>query len=146
MACRDDVGNVHGVFFFDPLARFGGHREPRLTPPTQAKSVYKASMSTLAPLALLSAVVPMGSSVTGWTLQEGDGPRSCGKAVLFERPFSTPPVVQLGVVGVDSSKDHNLRVRVRAEDITANGFTIVVETWLHTQLWSVDVSWLAIGL
>jgi hypothetical protein len=103
-------------------------------------------MSTLSPLALLSAVVPMSSLVEGFTLHDGVGPRTHGQPVVFERPFSAPPVVQLGVVGVDASKDHNLRVRVRAEDITANGFTIVVETWLHSQLWSVDVSWLAIGL
>ena len=103
-------------------------------------------MSNIAPLALLSAVVPMSSSVAGFTLHEGVGPRTHGQAVVFERPFSAPPVVQLGVVGVDASKDHNLRLRVRAVDITANGFTIVVETWLHTQLWNVDVSWLAIGL
>ena len=35
---------------------------------------------------------------------------------------------------------------VRAEQITAEGFTIVVETWLHTLVWSVDLSWLAIGV
>jgi hypothetical protein len=103
-------------------------------------------MSTLAPLALLSAVVPMSSAVDGFALHEGEGPRTHGRAVVFERPFSAPPVVQLGVVGLDASKDHNLRLRVRAEDITPSGFTLVVETWLHSQLWNVDVSWLAIGL
>ncbi len=103
-------------------------------------------MSNIAPLNLLSAVVPMGMSAAGWTLHEGDGERRYEQAVVFERSFSAPPVVQVGVVGVDSSRDHNLRLRVHAEHITATGFTIVVETWLHTQLWSVDVSWLAVGL
>jgi hypothetical protein len=103
-------------------------------------------MSSIAPLALLSAVVPMGSSLDGWTLLEGDGWRRFAKSVTFERPFSAPPVVQLGIVGLDSSRDHNLRVRVRAEHITATEFSIVVETWLRTELWAVDVSWLAIGL
>ncbi len=103
-------------------------------------------MSSIAPLAMLSAVVPMGSSLEGWTLLEGEGPRRYAQRVSFERPFSAPPVVQLGIVGVDSSRDHNLRLRVRPEGISDTGFTIVVETWLHTEIWSVDVSWLAIGL
>jgi hypothetical protein len=43
------------------------------------------------------------------------------------------------------SNEDNLRVRVRALDIVATGFSLQVETWLHTRIWSVDVSWLAIG-
>lgn len=103
-------------------------------------------MSTIAPLALLSAVAHLSSSDDGWTLQEGEGSRSFARSVVFEHPFSAPPVVHLGVVGLDASKDHNLRLHTRAQDISATGFTIVVETWLHSQLWGLDVSWLAIGL
>jgi H-type lectin domain len=102
-------------------------------------------MSTIAPLVLLSAVVPLDSILEGWTLLEGSGLRHYRHVVEFERHFSGPPVVQLGVVGVDASKDDNLRLRVRAEDITPTGFTIMVATWLNTQLWAVDVSWLAVG-
>ena len=103
------------------------------------------AMSTIAPLSLLSAVVPLGSLVEGWTLEEGSGQRSFRHSVTFERRFSTTPVVHLGIVGLDASKMDNLRVRVRAEEISTRGFTIVAETWLHTKLWAVDVSWLAIG-
>jgi hypothetical protein len=102
-------------------------------------------MSSIAPLAILSAVVPMGSSDPGWTLQSGSGLRRYARDVAFERTFSAPPVVQLGVVGVDSSRDHNLRLHVRPENITANGFTIVVETDWESALYGVDASWLAIG-
>jgi hypothetical protein len=102
-------------------------------------------MSTLAPLAMLAAVVPLGSSLEGWTLLDGSGPRTFRYAVAFEHAFSAPPVVHLGVVGVDAGKDDNLRVRVRAEDVTSGGFTIVSETWFNTRLWAVDVSWLAVG-
>ena len=107
-------------------------------------------MAPIAPLVMLSAVVPLDSSLAGWTLldsDEGDGeaPRSFRYAVSFAAPFSAPPVVQLGVVGLDASKDDNLRLKVRAEAISRTGFTVLVETWLHTRLWSVDVSWLAIG-
>jgi hypothetical protein len=103
-------------------------------------------MSTIAPLTLLSAVVPMNASAPGWTLSEGDGPRSFATQVTFERSFSAPPIVQVSLTGVDSSKDHNLRVRLSAVDVTALGFTLVVETWFQSQVWAVDASWLAIGL
>jgi len=103
-------------------------------------------MSTLAPLVMLSAVVPLGSLAPAWSLHEGDGPRRFAHTVRFERAFTAAPVVHLGVVGVDASRDHNLRLRTSAQDITPTGFTIVVQTWLQSQIWSVDVSWLAIGL
>lgn len=106
-------------------------------------------MAPIAPLKMLSAVVPLTSSLEGWTLTEPpadpEGSRSFRHPVRFDVPFSSPPVLQLGVVGLDASKEHNLRLKVRAEDITSSGFTLAVETWLHSQLWSVDVSWLAIG-
>jgi hypothetical protein len=102
-------------------------------------------MSTVAPLSILSAIVPLGSLLEDWSLLEGSGQRSFRHPILFERPFLAAPVVHLGVVGLDASKHDNLRVRVRPEAIGTAGFTIVVETWLHTQLWAVDVSWLAIG-
>lgn len=97
---------------------------------------------------MLSAVVSLSSSLPDWTLLEsGDGaaPRRFSVPVQFDAPFSAPPVVQLGVVGLDASKDDNLRLKVRAESISSTGFELVAETWLHTQLWGVDVSWLAIG-
>jgi hypothetical protein len=97
---------------------------------------------------MLSAVVPLDSTLADWTLLEpgtGEFPRRFSYAVSFDVPFSAPPVVQLGVVGLDAGKDDNLRLKVRAEGITRSGFKLLVETWLHTRLWSVDVSWLAIG-
>ncbi len=104
-------------------------------------------MSSVAPLSLLSAVVVLDSSLDGWSLLEpsAEGRRGFFNRVLFDAPFNTVPVVHVGVVGLDVSKDDNLRLSVRAEDITTQGFTLRVETWLNTKIWSVDVSWLAIG-
>jgi H-type lectin domain len=106
-----------------------------------------AAMAPIAPLALLSAVVPLNSSLPDWNLLEpGDGePRRFSFAVSFAVPFSAPPVVQLGVVGVDADNTDNLRLKVRAEAISSTGFDLIAETWLHSRLWAVDVSWLAIG-
>ena len=104
-------------------------------------------MSNVAPLSLLSAVVVLDSSLEHWSLLEpaGELRRSCRLPVVFERLFSAPPLVHVGVVGIDASKDDNLRLSVRAESITEQGFVLSVETWLNTKIWSVDVSWLAIG-
>jgi len=104
-------------------------------------------MSNVAPLSLLSAVVVLDSSLDGWSLLEpsAEGRRSFRKLVSFDTAFGAPPVVHVGVVGLDVSKDDNLRLSVRADGITAADFTLSVETWLNTKIWSVEVSWLAIG-
>jgi hypothetical protein len=104
-------------------------------------------MSYVAPLSLLSATVVLDASLEGWSLLEPSTgrDRAFGYHVTFGRPFSAPPVVQVGIVGLDVSKEDNVRVRVRALDITASGFTLWAETWLNTKIWSVEVSWLAIG-
>ena len=104
-------------------------------------------MSNVAPLSLLSAVVVLDSTLDHWTLLEPAGGvrRSFVQPIVFERQFAVAPLVHVGVVGIDASKDHNLRLSVRAEAITEYGFSLRVETWLNTEIWSVEVSWLAIG-
>jgi len=104
-------------------------------------------MSNVAPLSMLSAVVVLDSTLEDWSLLEPAGGlrRSVRRPVVFERKFSALPLVHVGVVGIDASKDDNLRLSVRAESITENGFVLRVETWLNTKIWSVEVSWLAIG-
>ena len=105
-------------------------------------------MSNVAPLSLLSSVVVLDSTLDNWSLLEPAGGvrRNCRQAVLFERQFASAPLVHVGVVGIDASKDDNLRLSVRAESITPHGFTLSVETWLNTKIWTVEVSWLAIGI
>jgi hypothetical protein len=106
-----------------------------------------ALMSSIAPLNFLSATLVLDTSLEGWTLLDPskDGVRAFRYEVVFSRPFLTFPVVHVGIVGLDVSNSDNLRVRVRALGITANGFTLQAETWLNTKIWSVETSWLAIG-
>ena len=103
--------------------------------------------SSMAPLNILSATLVLDASREAWTLLDpsAEAARVFRHPVVFEAPFSMPPVVQVGLVGLDVSNRDNLRVRVRAFDITAAGFTLQVETWLNTKIWSVETSWLAIG-
>jgi hypothetical protein len=104
-------------------------------------------MSSVSPLSLLSATLALDSSFEGWTLLDPspEGVRVFSYEVVFSRPFLTYPIVHVGIVGLDVSNVDNLRVRVRALDIKATGFTLQAETWLHTKIWAVETSWLAIG-
>jgi hypothetical protein len=104
-------------------------------------------MSQVAPLNLLSAVVALDASLVGWTLLDGGtaSDRAVQHHIEFERPFAGPPVVHVGLAGIDVSREDNVRLRVRALDITSSGFILEAATWWNTKIWSVDISWLAIG-
>ena len=104
-------------------------------------------MANLVPVSMLSAVAVLDHTLDGWTLLDvpDTQPRTCRLVITFEQPFSSPPLVQLGIVGFDISNRDNLRVRVQALDITPAGFTLEAETWFNTQIWMVSVSWLAMG-
>jgi hypothetical protein len=104
-------------------------------------------MSAIAPLSLLSATLVLDTTLEGWTLLDptAEGVRSFRYEVVFSRPFMAYPVVHVGIVGLDVSNADNLRVRVKAINIKATGFTLQAQTWLNTKIWSVETSWLAIG-
>lgn len=107
-------------------------------------------MSDIAPLSLLSAIVVLDHSLDGWTLLDppfdnASSSRVFHCPVAFNRPFAAAPIVHVGLVGIDAGKDANLRIRVRPVDITPAGFMLRAETWWDTRIWSVEVSWLAIG-
>ena len=104
--------------------------------------------STLEPLVFIAGVNKFGAEDDGWELVEGgqEGKDRVYRAkVTFEQELRTIPVVHLGVVGFDISNQDAARIRVRAENISTGGFDVVAETWLNSRIWSVDVSWLAIG-
>lgn len=104
-------------------------------------------MSNLVPFTMLSAVAVLDSSLSGWTLLDipASGRRAHRYQVVFERAFKSAPLVHVGLVGIDASKEDNVRIRIRPLDISSKGFTIQAETWFNTKIWSVDVAWLAIG-
>jgi len=104
-------------------------------------------MSDLVPLQIASAVVTLGHDLDGWSLhaQSDCELRAFEHEVAFAQPFAAPPVVHVGLAGFDVSNQDAARVRVRVTSTHAGGFTLCVETWLHTQVWGVEVSWLAVG-
>ncbi len=104
-------------------------------------------MANLIPVSMLSAVAVLDHTIEGWTLLDvpDSEPRVCRLEVQFEQAFTLPPLVHVGITGLDVSNRDNLRVKVRAAAISATGFTVEAQTWFNTEIWMVEVSWLALG-
>jgi hypothetical protein len=65
--------------------------------------------------------------------------------VRFDQRFGAKPIVHLSLIGFDIDNSRNARLSLSPENITAEGFSLQIRTWLNTRMWSVEVSWLAIG-
>lgn len=105
-------------------------------------------MSEVEPLVFLAGVNRFGYPDPSWNLvgePSETGARMCSFSIRFERSFRGTPIVHLGLNGFDISNQDAARLRVRAERVTSDGFEVVAETWLCSQVWSIEVSWLAIG-
>lgn len=104
--------------------------------------------SATLPLSLLSGVENLSYLAENWALR---GPCTPGKnrrfatRVVFDRPFATTPILHLAIVGLDISNEDYSRLTVRSEGIGPGGFDLVLETWFDSQIFRVDVSWLALG-
>lgn len=77
-----------------------------------------------------------------WT---GEGPRQIRRHMLFDEPFKAPPIVHVTLTMWDMSNAANGCADVMAEDVTAEGFSIVFRTWGDSQVARVRVGWMAIG-
>jgi hypothetical protein len=104
-------------------------------------------LAPVLPLKIAAAQVHLDSTLPGWTLLEpqGDAARTYATRVTFERSFRLAPVVQVGISGFDIENADAARTRLRVTSVDETGFGLEVDTWLGTRIWSIDVSWLAIG-
>lgn len=76
----------------------------------------------------------------------GDGARQVRWDFTFDQPFAAPPVVSAGLSGMDSSQSENLRFNIRCTEVTAEGFTLLFDTWDNTRIARAGVSWSAHGI
>ncbi|KAG8994493.1 hypothetical protein FRB90_000414 [Tulasnella sp. 427] len=65
------------------------------------------------------------------------------RRINFERPFVTPPKVVAYLKQFDTGEGSSTRVKTYATDIDAKGFTIHIDTWNDTKLWSGTAGWIA---
>jgi hypothetical protein len=104
----------------------------------------------MAPWKSLSASLQVGVFTKGWKLAEApengaeDG-RYFTVPIQFAEPFSTPPIVHLGLTGFDIDQRDSERVSLRAVEISNTGFVAEISTWRDTRVYSVEFSWLALG-
>lgn len=77
-----------------------------------------------------------------WT---GSGARKTFLAITFSEPFLEPPDVTVHATMIDQHQGTNLRLDIRAEDVTENGCTLVAEVWQDTRIARLRLSWRAIG-
>lgn len=106
--------------------------------------------SAAVPWKVLSSNVSLTSLTEGWNLAtpapggEGDI-RTFSVSVTFDAPFSTVPVVQVGLNGFDIDQRDSARLIVRTEGITEFGFQAVLTTWAGSRVYAAEFNWLAIG-
>ena len=105
--------------------------------------------STPIPWKILSSTVGVGILTPDWDLDaevgEPDEARSFRVAITFASPFTTPPVVQLGLTGFDIDQRDSPRLTLSATQITADGFEAVISSWATTRVYAVEFNWVAIG-
>jgi hypothetical protein len=103
--------------------------------------------SSVAPLSLLAGTESFGQGTADWSLLgTSDEPeREFFARVQFSLEFSGPPIVHVSVVGFDIDNREFARLRVRAQYIDRFGFTVAISTSFGTQVYGVDISWLALG-
>lgn len=98
----------------------------------------------------LSATVKVGNLTQGWNLatppsEYRDEIRAFRFKINFSTAFEAPPLVHLGLTGLDIDQRDTSRVNVIASEITKTGFTAIITTWRETRVYSVSFSWLALG-
>ncbi|KIP12637.1 hypothetical protein PHLGIDRAFT_61455 [Phlebiopsis gigantea 11061_1 CR5-6] len=64
------------------------------------------------------------------------------RRINFSRPYAAPPKVVVWLNSVDTGGEV-CRVRAYASGITPSGFTVHLETWSSTKLWSAGATWFA---
>jgi len=80
-----------------------------------------------------------------WELGQGTkrkGPRSHDGFITFTQPFKSTPRIYLGVSKLDTA-DRPLRVDVTAHEVTKTGFKIRISTWENSEVYGINVQWLA---
>jgi H-type lectin domain len=91
------------------------------------------------------SVVLFSDFQDGGEMWTGTGPRECRRPVVFSEPYLSPPVVQAHMAMWDMDSNSNGRADLAAEDVTAQGFTIVFRTWSDTRVARVRADWMAVG-
>lgn len=84
-----------------------------------------------------------------WTLMDvvsESHDRVFERFIRFDQRYSSKPIVHVSLAGFDIDNSRNARLSLNATNITNEGFSLQIRTWLNTRMWSVEVTWLSIGV
>lgn len=101
------------------------------------------------PWKVLSSRVAVSVLMEGWSLAslwpDTEEIRTFTVDVVFDSPFLSVPVVQLGLTGFDIDQRDSARLTLKAECITETGFQAILSTWSSTRVYGAEFNWIAIG-
>lgn len=87
----------------------------------------------------------VNQSIQGYSLDSNNGERSVTIEIKFIKSFKVKPEIILTVNQLDSSKDFNSRFNVEAITISRDGFSLKVNTWADSKIFSISGNWIAVG-
>ncbi|KZV90877.1 zincin, partial [Exidia glandulosa HHB12029] len=106
--------------------------------------------TTLYAAAVTWFTVPAGNSdfQTGSFCTEDDHAwdhpqQKTARQITFTRPYAAPPKVIVWLCRLDLDRSTNYRVTATGTDVTTTGFTLHLDTWADTKLYSATASWIA---
>jgi len=84
-------------------------------------------------------------SSEGWSLNTGSGTRQHIVFVRFSKAFVEMPAIVLSLTAVDGAPAHdgNVRVALKADNITRDGFVVRISTWGDSRVAGIEGTWLA---
>jgi H-type lectin domain len=71
--------------------------------------------------------------------------RSVQNRVTFAHPFTMPPRVMISIAGYDDDSGTPVRVSTSVDAVDTNGFSFSVGTWNISSIYSIGISWVALG-
>ena len=70
--------------------------------------------------------------------------RELEETITFDKPFLKKPEIHVGLSHIDTdSANHHVRISVTTADITKEGFTLKIKTWVVSRIFGFKVEWLA---
>ncbi|KAI1797245.1 hypothetical protein LXA43DRAFT_983441 [Ganoderma leucocontextum] len=63
--------------------------------------------------------------------------------IAFERAYASPPKVVIWLNELDMARGKNWRVVATATGVTATGFTLHLDSWSNTEIYSATAAWIA---
>ncbi len=81
----------------------------------------------------------------GWNLNAGSGVRTSFVFVKFSKAFAKVPMVNISLTSIDAAagSDGNVRVSVKAEQVTRDGFSVKISSWGDSRVAGVEGNWFA---